>query len=288
MSNPAEARPVSAWIRETAERLAATSETPRVDAEYLAAHCLGVERRALMARSHQSAPLPGLEALVQRRLQHEPIAYILGEWEFFGIPLEVAPPVLVPRPETEHLVETALAHLAREAIPAPRVLDVCTGSGCIALAIALHAPSAQVTATDIRPETLAVATRNVDRHQLAGRITLLPGDLFDALPGGATPFDAILSNPPYVAEAEYATLAPDIRNHEDPAALLAGPDGLDCYRRIVAGAPDRLAPGGLLALEIGDEQAAAVSALMRGAGFTAIAVQKDLAGHDRVVSGVRP
>ena len=287
MSRSAE-RTIAEWIRETAERLEATSESPRVDAEYLVAYCVRVERRHLLARQHESIALPALENLVERRLRHEPIAYILGEWEFYGVSLCVDPPALVPRPETELLFEEANFYLAAREMEHARILDLCTGTGCIALAFATTPMDFIITATDINPDTLRVARRNVRRHRKEEWVRLHEGDLFDALPKHTAPFEVIVSNPPYVSEAEYETLAPDIRDYEDPHALLAGPDGLAFYRRIIAEAPAWLAPGGFLGLEIGESQAEAVQALMKDAGFDGIEVKKDLAGHDRVVTGMKP
>jgi len=294
LNSAADPRAIGVWIRETAKRLEATSETARVDAEYLVAHCVHAERRHLLARQHEIAALPALEELVQRRLRHEPIAYILGEWEFFGVPLAIRPPVLVPRPETELLVEVARGHAAAHGLATFHALDLCTGSGCIALAMACatHAEmgGATVDATDINPEAVNLAEENIRRHQKQDCVHVYHGDLFDALDGGrnARGYDIIVSNPPYVSEPEYETLAPDIREYEDPAALLAGPDGLAFYRRIIAEAPGWLREGGLLALEIGEDQAQAVKALMTAAGFESIDAVNDLAGIERVVSGIKP
>jgi len=288
LSKESEARPLGDWIRETAARLDASSETPRVDAEYLVAHCVGVERPQLLAMQRECVALPGLDELVLRRLKFEPIAYILGEWEFYGIPLFVGAPALVPRPETELLVDAVRAHLTTRGKLQAAILDLCTGTGCIPLAIARHAPESKVMATDINPETLTIAQRNIRRHGMQDRISLLQGDLFDAIPNAGAAFDVIVSNPPYVSEAEYETLAPDIRDYEDPKALIAGADGLALIRRIVAEASKWLCEGGFLALEIGDEQAASVQALMREAGIEHIEALQDLAGIHRVVTGVRP
>jgi len=270
-------------LAEITSRLAATSETPRLDAELLLAHALGCTRSRLLARLHEpSAPRDLLEPLVARRLNHEPIAYILGVWEFFSLEFAVRAPVLVPRPETEHLVEAALRHMAGG--PA-RVLDLCTGSGCVAVSLAKNAPGATVTAVDIAQHAAALARENAQRH--AATVEVYVGDLFDALPPDSAPFDVIVSNPPYVAAGAWPTLSPVITRHEDPGALLAGDDGLDLIRRIVDTAPRHLRPGGLLALEMGEEQAAAVGGLLAAAGFVDIRVHRDLAGHDRIATGLR-
>lgn len=279
-------------IRRAAAALAGMSDTPRLDAEILFAHAAGITRARLLSRLREAVDAPGFEQLVARRQACEPVAYILGEWEFFSLRFKVRAPLLVPRPETEHLVEAALEFLTgrRPGAQAPRqggrVLDLCTGTGCVAVALAVTAPGFHYTATDLRPEAMSTAAENTGLHGV--RVQLLQGDLYAALepPDAAGRFAAIVSNPPYVAEAEYAGLSPIIRRHEDPAALLAGPDGLDSIRRIVAGAPGYLECGGLLALETGETQTEAVCTLMRAVGFTKLRVDRDLGGHPRIVSGV--
>ena len=271
---------VRATLAACAERLRVVTDTPELEASLLACHAWGMTRTQLfLAADSLTDPAP-LEPLVLRRLAAEPIAYILGNWEFFSIELDIEPPLLVPRPETEHLVEVALAHIGGG--PA-RVLDLCTGTGCVALAIALNANVAALHATDCHPAAVRVARANAARHNVP--LHVHAGDLFAPIPADAGPFDVIVSNPPYVPEGAWEGLAPDIRCHEDPGALLAGPDGLDCIRRIIQEAPDWLAPGGLLALEMGEEQGAAVCALFAVAGYEDIKITKDLAGHDRIASG---
>lgn len=273
---------VRATLAACAERLRDVTDTPELEATLLAGHAWGMSRTQLFLAANAPCDPAALEPLVLRRLAAEPVAYILGNWEFFSIALDVEPPLLVPRPETEHLVEVALAHIG--AGPA-RVLDLCTGTGCVALAIALNAEVATLHATDCHPVAVRVARANAARHNVP--LDVHAGDLFGPLPVSAGPFDVIVSNPPYVPEGAWEGLAPDIRCHEDPGALLAGVDGLDCIRRIVQEAPDWLAPGGLLALEMGEEQGAAVRALFEVAGFEDITITKDLAGHDRIASGRR-
>ncbi len=272
-------------LRDATNRLAACSETPRLDAEYLLAHVLGVTRSGLLARLHTEFPpeaLAPFEQLLTRRTNFEPIPYILGRWEFFGLELICRAPMLVPRPETEHLVEVALAHLERT--PGP-VLDLCTGTGCVALAIAMHAPGCPVTALDINPEAVALAQENAALH--AADLTVHTGDLFAALPAPAR-FEVITANPPYVEQGAWEGLSPSITRHEDPRALLAGEDGLDCVRRIVGESPVWLLAGGLLALEIGEAQAPAVMDLLTAAGFHDVTATKDLAGIERIVHGRHP
>lgn len=269
-------------LREAATRLAAVSDSSRLDAEILLAHALGLTRAQLLARLRDPGEAPAYEGLLQRRLDHEPIAYILGAWEFYSLGFLCRPPLLVPRPETEHLVETALAHL--EIVPGP-VLDFCTGTGCVAISIARNAAGQPIHATDIHPTAIAVAGENARRHGID--LALYQGDLFDALPPDLPPFAAIVSNPPYVEDGAWSTLSPVITRHEDPGALLAGVDGLDCIRRIIAGAPGRLRPGGLLALEMGERQWPAVSGLLAEAGFREIGVVHDLAGIPRIAHATR-
>ena len=265
--------------------LAQVTDTPRIDAEILLAHFLELNRAQLLARLGESRDLTGFDALLDRRLSYEPIAYILGEWEFFSLRFFVEPPALVPRPETEHLVECVLESIGGRA---SRVLELGTGTGCVAAAIAHNAPECSVLATDIREERLALARRNVALHGLTGRIAFAVGDLFDAVPENAPPFDVVCSNPPYIEEDAWPELSPVIRLHEDPRALLAGHDGLAVIRRLVAGARRRLTPGGLLAFEIGMGQYRQVCGLLEENGYSEVAFRKDLAGIERVAIGRLP
>jgi release factor glutamine methyltransferase len=189
----------------------------------------------------------------------------------------------VPRPETEHLVELALERIAGRAL---RVLDLCTGTGCIAVSIATHAPGCTVVATDLNPEAIALARENAAEH--GGEVTFYEGDLFNALPADNPRFDIIVTNPPYVESGDWDTLPPDIRRYEDPAALLAGHDGLDLIRRIVPESLAWLNPGGHLAIEIGERQYDAAAQIFDAAGFQAIAHTKDLAGIRRIIHGAAP
>lgn len=271
-------------LEEAARALSDSTESPRLDAEYLLAHALDVTRGTLLARLHETREAPGFEALVERRRAHEPIAYILGDWEFFSLPLYMQSPMLIPRPETEHLVEAVLDYVGDR--PAT-VADLCTGTGCVAVAVARNAPACRVVAADINPEAVALARRNAERNGVAERMAFAVGDLFDALEPGMAPLDAIGVNPPYVEEGAWPKLAPDIRLYEDPRALISGADGLDLIRRIVQGAPGWLKPRGLLALEIGMRQYEAVEAMLRRCGFTDIAFRRDLAGLVRIVTALR-
>lgn len=261
------------------QQLASVTETPRLDAEILLAQALGLSRAALLARLRDQVPVSGFDNLLARRLNYEPIAYILGVWEFFSIEFRVRPPILVPRPETEHLVEVALEYLDKRP-GTTRVLDLGTGTGCVALAIARNAPHCTACATDINPAALGLARENAE--MLGISLELRHGDLFAALDADAAPFDAIVSNPPYVEEGDWPDLSPVIRHHEDPRALLAGTDGLDIIRRIITGAPAFLRPHGLLAFEIGERHRDAVSSLLEQAGYQEIGFRNDLSGIPRV------
>jgi release factor glutamine methyltransferase len=259
--------------------------TPRLDAEVLLAHALATTRVGLYTHFDQPlgpAELAACRELIRRRLSGEPVAYLVGKQEFWSLPLVVDPRVLIPRPETEHLVEAALSALLGRR--APRVADIGTGSGAVALAIAHERPDAEVVAVDRSPEALAVARANAAALEL--EVELVEGDLLAPLADRA-PFDLIVSNPPYVREGDYDGLPPEVKR-EPRAALLAGPDGLAVLRRLVDGAPGLLAAGGVLALEFGAGQASEVAALMDARGYLEVKARRDLAGIERVVEGRRP
>jgi release factor glutamine methyltransferase len=261
---------------------AAGIEEPRLDAELLLGEAMGCERSALIADSGVEVPAPAARAfgeMVRRRLRREPVAYILGRKGFRRIDLAVDSRVLVPRPETEMLVELALELLSA------RVLDVGTGSGAIALAVADELPQCAVTATDTSLGALEVARANAARLGLADRVEFIEG----TLPAEGE-FDLILANLPYVAERDWPSLQPEVTQWEPREALLAGPDGLDSYRALIpecAGHLCRYAEQktGALAVEIGEGQAEAVATLMREGGFEQIEARRDLAGIERVVVG---
>jgi release factor glutamine methyltransferase len=226
--------------------------------------------------------------LIQRRRKGEPVAYLRGQKEFYGRPFHVDKRVLVPRPDTETLVETALARTVSRSMGA-RYLDLCTGSGCVAISLARERPTCKVFAVDLSVDALAVARDNGIRLGAAYQVAWLAGDLFDPLaPFAPLTFDLIAANPPYIPEGDVASLPLDIRGFEPCLALCGGPDGLDVLRRIVQGAPRFLRPGGVLAVEMGMGQAPGVQALFVEAGFAQIKVDKDYGGHDRVVSGALP
>ena len=234
------------------------------DAELLLLHTLEITRVSLLTNpGRELTPDQQIryEAAINRRLRHEPIQYITGQQEFYGLALAVTPAVLIPRPETELLVEAVL-----KLLPADRPLkiaDIGTGSGAIAIALATHLPHAEITALDISAEALAVAAANARVHDVTGRIRLLQSDLLSAVDLQAAAFDAIVSNPPYVPDSDREILHPEVRDYEPAAALFAGKSGLDVYRRLIPQAGSALKSGGLLAMEIGHGQQPAVATLLR-------------------------
>ncbi len=260
-------------------------EEPRLSAEMLLAHVLGCPRMKLYSQfEHVVSPehRAAFRELIRRAAAGEPVAYLTGEREFYSLAFAVTPDVLIPRPETELLVDAALA-AAKEAGGAARLWDVCTGSGCVAVAAAKYAEQLSVLATDVSEAAVAVATGNVARHELTGRVLVAQADLL-SLPGEAaemSPFDVITANPPYVSDADMATLPPQVLR-EPELALRAGPTGLEFIGPIIAGAAEHLRPGGVLAVEIGFDQAEAVYDLLGQAGhYQQIELRKDAAGIER-------
>ena len=306
-------------------------ESPRLQVEWMLAHVLKLPRLQLylnFERKLDEADLTTLRQMVRRRGTREPLQHILGSVSFCGIEIAVNRHVLIPRPETEQLAQLASQHLqARFAItphPAsghplpssdegrgqgegcplsnPAILDLCTGSGCLAIYLAVKHPSARVIATDISAEALEVAQSNASQGGVSERVTLLQGDLFDALtkaapsprpspPMGAREpeakaagdirFDLIVSNPPYIASAEIETLQPEVRDHDPKLALDGGADGLDFYRRLAEETPRWLRPGGVLMAEFGDGQGAAIGRLFGSARWPSPCLEKDLSGRER-------
>lgn len=261
---------------------------PALEARMLLQHVLGVPRVWLI--THEADEVPAAQAdrfrcLCASRREGTPMAYLVGRREFMGHDFKVAPGVLIPRPDTELLVETAIAELARHA--SPRVLDLGTGSGAVAVSMALACPHAQVLATDHSAEALAVAQENAAR--LKASVTFWQGDWYDALPGGpggvAGAFDLIVSNPPYIAADDPHLAQGDLR-FEPAQALTDGADGLGALRTIIAGAPRRLRPDGVLWVEHGWDQAGAVRALLQAGGFRNVGSRRDLAGIERISGGV--
>lgn len=278
-------RRVLDWTRAHFEKHAV--DAPRLTAELLLANLLKVERVKLymdLERPLSKEELAAYRALIQRRLAGEPTQYLIGAKEFYGRRFAVDPRVLIPRSETELLVEAALRAVPKDA-PA-RVLDLCTGSGCIAVSIAADRPQASVWATDISHAALEVAKANAARHQVDGRVSFFQGDLFSAFPEDAT-FDVIVSNPPYIKRGDLAALQKEVQR-EPVTALDGGEDGLHLLRQIIAAALPRLKAGGLLALEIGDDQGAEVKTLLLQAGYHNVRIEKDMAQNDRLAFGAAP
>lgn len=281
---------LAAALREAGARLRARGlEGAQLDAELLLGHVLGLERTQVLTRGRQrltTAQRAAYAALVERRLAHEPLAYLTGRREFYDVELAVDSRALIPRPETEHLVEAALAWTQAQSTTSLRVVDVGTGSGAIALVLARHLPEAQVWAVDLSPAALDVARANLQRYGVEQRVTLVRDDLLTALPG---PFGLIAANLPYVAHAELPTLMPDVRDYEPVLALDGGAEGLDLVARLIAQAATRLARPGLLLLEIDPRQAPRVGALAAQALPEArVSIVRDLAGWERVVCVERP
>jgi release factor glutamine methyltransferase len=291
-----------AWA--ASELAAAGLASPRLDAEVLLAHSLGINRAGLYARLHNVLSLPQIAAFQQglrRRLQHEPVQYITGTQEFWSLEFMVDPRVLIPRPETELVVETALQLLNSEAglrfSPHPnplrkgarefsgKILDVGTGSGCIAIALASELPDAEIWATDISSDALAVATTNAQRHNVHERIHFLQGPFFAPITPQEHLFGLIVSNPPYIARSDLLTLQPEVRDWEPRHALDGGRDGLDLCRQLLNEAPRYLSPDGWLVLEIGDGQdVKMLSSLQKNPDFAHSFCFPDYAGRGRVIA----
>jgi release factor glutamine methyltransferase len=267
-------------------------DAPRLSAELLLCCILGLERIQLYTlydRVVDSPQLAQLRALVKRAGEHEPIAYLVGRCEFYSLPLTITPDCLIPRPETEHLVEIGIS-LLRQRQGGQHVLDLCTGSGCIAAAIAKNVNDANIVATDISDAALKVAAENIEKLKLTDKVRLLCGDLFDPIIEGLDDgrFDLIVSNPPYVSEAEYEALDKNVKEYEPSHALLAGADGLDVYKRIAEKVDDFLKPDGALIMEIGYAQGAAIGELLEKTDvFKTISIEKDFANNDRIAIAIK-
>lgn len=274
-------------VRLSAEHLSKRGiESARLDAELLVAHVLGVSRLNLYVNFER--PLTDEEResareLLKRRANREPVAYIVGEKEFYSLAFEVNSDVLIPRPDTEILVETIIDLDRAGALPQGAILDIGTGSGAVSVTLAHQLREREVVATDISADALAVARRNAERHGVADRIEFIEGDLTADL---CSPFAAIVSNPPYVPERERELLSAEVR-HEPTVAIFSGEDGLDLIRRIVKQVPPLIMPNGWLAIEVGKGQARDVEALMVEVGLRETQIRKDLAGIERVVMGRR-
>jgi release factor glutamine methyltransferase len=280
-------------LREAMARLR-EAEVPShaLAAELLLMHVLGRERTWLY--SNPEAALDAAEAnnyfaLVAHRLAGTPTQYLTGKQEFWGLEFEVTPAVLIPRPETEHVVEVAVERLGKERLHRPlRIADVGTGSGCIAVALAHELPHAEIVATDISPDALEVARRNAGRHGVAGRVRFVECNLLDSLAGEPQRFDLIVSNPPYVAREEEVQLAREVREHEPHSALFAGLSGGEMYRPLITQAAQLLRQGGVLVVEIGYGALERVRPLFDDSrAWNSMRVADDLAGIPRVISGER-
>ena len=258
-----------------------TAEDAGLDAEVLARHALGWDRAALVSRWREPAPdtfSEHLAGLIARRAAREPVAYITGRREFWGLDFEVTPDVLIPRPETELIIEEAIRYAAEVREPA-EIIDVGTGSGCIAIALARQFPSARVTGTDTSHAALEVARRNAERLEVADRLTFLECDLLET----ATPrADLIVSNPPYVPSGDSLDLQPEVGLHEPAPALFGGPDGLNVVRALLASAAGWLARDGRLITEFGLGQDVALQAAAAAAGWQKVRLCKDLQGIPRI------
>ncbi len=280
---------IRALLNWTTEYFAAKGfETPRTDAQLLLGHVLGYTKTELAVNFDEQpseASRARFKELIQRRVAGWPVAYLTGSRGFYLLDFEVNPSVLIPRPDTETLVAEALTILKSR--PAARVLDLGCGSGCIAISIAHQRNDARVVAVDISPDALSVAKRNAEKHRVADRVTFLHGDLFSPLAADDR-FDLIVSNPPYVAHDEFATLQAEVRDYEPRIALDGGPDGLDFYRRIAARVTEFLKEGGRLLLEIGSSQEQSVRAILSGQpGLEVGPTVKDLGRLPRVVTARR-
>lgn len=277
-------------IKKTTEFFAARGvESPRLNAELLVGHGLGLKRMQLylqFERLLNDAELEKIRPLVRRRGQREPLQYIVGETEFHGLKLKTDKRALIPRPETEYLVELLIARLSTS--PPARILDLGTGTGAIALALAKEFPGAQVTAVDVSGEALTLAAENAAANHLDSRVRLIESNWFVAIAEGET-FDLIVANPPYLTAEETAESAPEVRDHEPVRALTAGgPDGVGDIDAIILSAPRFLAVGGLIALETGIAQHAAVQVMAARAGLTAAESRQDLTERDRYFFATAP
>ncbi|MDD5134399.1 MAG: peptide chain release factor N(5)-glutamine methyltransferase [Phycisphaerae bacterium] len=268
-------------------------DSPRLTAEMLLSFVLGTQRIELYMHFDKVIEKPKLDklhSLVKRCIAAEPVQYLVGSCEFYSMSFKVCPDCLIPRPETELLVERAIEFLrTRTDLGSQNVCDLCTGSGCIAAAIAKNYPNCKVIATDISEKALAVAAENIAKYKLADRVKILEGDLFEPIIGqlDVRRFDLIVSNPPYVSRAEYENLDAKVKNYEPALALDGGADGLDIYRKIIARAAEHLKPAGAMILEIGYSQGEAVKKMLEDAeGFGRVTIEKDFNNNDRIVTAV--
>lgn len=265
-------------------------ESPRLDAELLLAHVLALPRIQLYVqfdRPLAATELTTFKALVKRRALHEPIAYIIGARDFWSRSFAVTPATLIPRPESELLIEIILKQAKTR--PLLHGCDIGTGSGCLAITLLTELPSLAMVAVDISPEAITVAAKNAATHGVASRLTLCQKDFFsDSFGDTQATYDVIVSNPPYISEDEILKLPQTVRDFEPKTALAAGADGLRFYPELARFAMRSLNPTGCIAVEIGEEQGPAVSAIFSDAGLANVSVKKDYAGNDRVVIANKP
>ncbi len=264
-------------------------DSPRLCAEILVAHVLGCERLDLYMQADRPASpdeLKTLRDLTARALKHEPVQYLTQDAWFFGMELKADQRALIPRPATETLVECAIEFLRGDDAAAGPVLDLCTGSGCVALALAKSLREREIMATDVSTEALELAAENAEKLSLSDRIEFREGSLFEAVGAGAT-FAAIVSNPPYIPDHEWADVEPNVKDHEPELALRGGADGLEVVRPIVEGAGKHLASGGLLAIEVAASTTDVTAKLFAQHGYERVRVLKDFEGFERVVCGAR-
>ncbi len=262
-------------------------DSPRLEAELLLAHARQCQRIRLYTdiddALSESERIQMRES-VQRRAKREPLAYIIGTREFYGRSFEVGSGVLIPRPETETLVDVCLEHIPKDQ---PRtVVEVGFGSGCIAITIARQRPLCHVTATDLSERAMEIATRNVQKLEVTDRVTLLSGDVLEPLLADGVLFDGLISNPPYICDDERESLQPEVAQHEPAEALFAGKDGLDIVRRIAADSSKILKRGAFIALELDPAQCEVVTALLKSSGFAHTEIRRDLSGNPRIVAGI--
>jgi release factor glutamine methyltransferase len=261
-------------------------ESPRLEAELLLAHARKCPRIRLYTDFTElltDGERAIMRELVQRRAKREPLAYIVGTREFYGRSFEVGAGVLVPRPETETLVDVCLERIPKEADR--EILEVGFGSGCICITIARQRPLCSVVATDISAAAMEIASKNVEKHGVSKDVSLLSGDVLDPVKDHGRRFDGLVSNPPYIRDGERAGLEPEVALHEPEDALFSGADGLNVVRKIVQQAPAVLKPGAFIAMELDPSQCEQVAAMLKTSGFTDVAIRRDLSGNERVVEG---
>ena len=260
---------------------------PTLEARELVCCAAGKSREELSRDGRLYVPAAveqQVERLAQRHLAGEPVAYLIGEWEFYGLPLDISESVLIPRPDTEVLVEQALSRL--QGVSEPRILDLCAGSGCIGLALAKHLPGSRMVLGELDEGALRICRQNIRRNDLTGRVVSLQMNALEKPPAHLGEFDAIVSNPPYIPDGDIAGLDVSVRDYEPHLALRGGEDGLDFYRAICAQWRTALRADGRLLFEVGIGQADDVLRIMRGCGFGDVEITPDLNGIPRVVSGI--